>query len=331
MPRTLAKALPLLVVLLLPVAVRAQRPALGPLGAEEGAPLQRLGYTPMVEAAAPVAVGTLRTDLWIGYSNLFEQDSTADHVLYQDMERMIAAVTVRYGLARDVEVGGRLSFHSSWGGVLDGFMIGFHRALGLGVRNRPFYPSGAYGDVLRDGSGRTLVEVPERHLSLDDARLFAKWGLLGGPDAAGTLSARAVARIPIAQPTVGSMRGDVGLMLLGNVGWRGLYFHAMAGGSTVRRGPDMRDVLRGRQWFGMVGVERPLRDGLSAVAEWTGSTQLLRDFGDHDIDGAPMNVVFGVVGVTEGGWRWEVGMQEDAPPRGPSLDFTLQFALSRSW
>lgn len=331
MPRPLATVLSLLVTFLLPAGALAQRPALGPLGAEEGAPLQRLGYTPMVEAAAPVAVGSLRTDLWIGYANLFEQDSTADHVLYLDMERMVTAVTVRYGAAPNLEVGGRISLHSSWGGVLDGFMIGFHRALGLGVRNRPFFPDGAYGEFLRDGDGRTLVDVPERHLSLDDVRLFAKWGIAGGPEAARTLSVRAVARIPTVQPAVGSESADVGVMLLGNVAWRGVHLHAMAGGSTVRRGPDMADVLRGRQWFGMIGIERPFREGLSGVIEWTGSTSLLRGFDDHDVDGAPTNLVFGVVGVTQGGWRWEAGMQEDWPPRGPSLDFTLQFALSRSW
>jgi len=93
----------------------------------------------------------------------------------------------------------------------------------------------------------------------------------------------------------------------------------------------MVDVLRSREWFAMVGLERPLRERLSAVVELTGSTQLLRDFGDRDVDGAPTNVVFGLVGVTRGGWRWEAGMQEDLPPNGPSLDFTLQLALGRAW
>jgi len=330
MSRVLAKAL--VAVLLVPGGAPAQqRLPLGPMGAEEGGPLQRLGYTPMVEGAAPTPVGDVRADLWVGYANLFEQDSTADHVLYLDMERMVTALTVRYGIAANLEVGGRLSLHSAWSGVLDGFMVAFHRTFGQGVRNRPFFPDGAYGAYLRDGDGRTLVDVPKRHLSLDDVRLFAKWAIAGGPGERGTLAARAVARIPTTQPTVGSERTDVGLMLLGNVAWRGVFLHAMAGGSTVRRGPDMVDVLRRRQWFGMLGVERPFRERLSGVIELTGSTQLLRDFHDNDVSGAPTNLVFGVVGVTEGGWRWEAGMQEDVPPRGPSLDFTLQFALSRSW
>jgi hypothetical protein len=38
-----------------------------------------------------------------------------------------------------------------------------------------------------------------------------------------------------------------------------------------------------------------------------------------------------VVGRTKSGWRWELGMQEDLPPRGPSIDFTVQLALSHRW
>lgn len=332
MPRRLAKVTVLLSLpLLLPAAALAQRAPLGPLGAEEGAPLQRLGYTPMVEAAAPVSKGAVRTDLWVGYANIFEQDSTAQHTLYLDMERMITALTLRYGLADGFEVGARATLETAWGGFLDGFMVSFHKALGLGVRSRPSYPNGAYGEFLRDGDGRTLVDVPRRELGVGDVRMFAKWRIVGGGDAGGTLAARAVARVPTAQPRVGSERADVALMVLGNVAWRGFWLHGMAGGSTVRRGPDMLDVLRSREWFAMAGLERPLRERLSAVVELTGSTQLLRDFGDRDVDGAPTNVVFGLVGVTHGGWRWEAGMQEDLPPSGPSLDFTIQLALGRAW
>jgi hypothetical protein len=81
----------------------------------------------------------------------------------------------------------------------------------------------------------------------------------------------------------------------------------------------------------MLGVERPLKPGLSAVVQLTGSTQLLRDFGDHDVDGAPTNIVFGFVGHARGGWRWEAGMQEDMPARGPSNDFAVQLSLGRTW
>ncbi|HSG48470.1 MAG TPA: DUF3187 family protein, partial [Longimicrobiales bacterium] len=82
-------------------------PPLGPLTAEEGAPLQRLGLTPMVELADPVAQGTFRADLWVAWSNIFEQDSAATHNLYLDMERVLSALTLRYGVTDRLELGAR--------------------------------------------------------------------------------------------------------------------------------------------------------------------------------------------------------------------------------
>jgi len=97
-----------LVHLALPVC--AQRPSLGPLTFEEGAPLQRLGYTPMLEIADPVGDGVVRMDLWMGYSNVFERDSSDVHDVYLDLERYITTVTLRYGVSDAVEVGGRFTW-----------------------------------------------------------------------------------------------------------------------------------------------------------------------------------------------------------------------------
>lgn len=321
----------LLVVCLLagaPATLAAQLPSLGPLGAEEGSPIQRLGYTPMVESPEPVARGKLRVDNWLGYTNLFEQDSSTQAVMYLDTERAILATTVRYGLAEHLEVGVRTTLETDWGGFLDGFMVSFHDALGLGSRNRRYFPKGAYGGTLQARDGTMLLDIPRAALALDDVRLFAKWGV---SNARGALSVRALTRIPARTLTVGSEHTDVAGMVLARLRWRGWYFHGMGGGATVNRGADTRDVLRAQTWFGMVGLERPLREGLSGVAELTGQTQVLRNFHDHDISGAPTNAILGVVGRTKGGWRWEVAMQEDYPPRGPSLDFTFQLALSHTW
>ena len=83
--------------LLAPAPGSAQHPSLGPLSAEEGAPLHRLSLTPMVEGADLTPRGAFRVDLWAGYSNIFEQDSADAATLYLDMERLIATAAVRYG------------------------------------------------------------------------------------------------------------------------------------------------------------------------------------------------------------------------------------------
>jgi hypothetical protein len=301
------------------------------LTAEEGSPLQRLAYTPMTEGADPVGVGRLKTDLWLGYSNIFEQDSTAGHNMYLDLERLISATTVRYGVADGFEVGVRATFETDWGGFLDGFVEGLHNTLGLGNRNRPDFPHGSYGQSLRDGDGQLLVDIPRRSFGLDDVRVFGKWRAYASADGRRALSLRTVVRIPTQANAVGAERSDVGVMILGRFAWRRWHLHTMAGGSSVRRSPELMDVLTGRRAFFSAAVEHPFRPGLSGVLELAGSTQLLRSFSDHDVDGALLNLVMGVVGSAGGGWRWEVALQEDTPPRGPSLDFTFQVALSRTW
>jgi len=317
--------------LLVPAPGSAQHPSLGPLSAEEGTPLHRLSFTPMVEAADLTPRGALRVDLWTGYANIFEQDSADAATLYLDMERFLGAATVRYGLGERIEIGGRVTVETDWGGFMDGFMVDFHDVLALGSRHRRDFPEGRYGQTLEDADGRVLVDVPRRTFDVVDVRAFAKWSAAASGDGRRALSLRAVARIPTASSAVGRQRTDLSLIALGRTAWRGLHLHGMAGAATVNRSPELRDILRGYTGSAMVGLERPFNDHLSAVAELTGSTPILRSFGDWDVDGAPTNLVFGLVGRTAGGWRWEMAMQEDVPPWGPSLDFSVQLGLSRTW
>ena len=87
------------------VSGRAQTAPFGPLTFEEGSPLQRVSYTPMMERADLSAPGTLTADIWLGFSNIFEQDSSATHVLFLDMERLISTTTLRYGVSERLEIG----------------------------------------------------------------------------------------------------------------------------------------------------------------------------------------------------------------------------------
>jgi hypothetical protein len=302
------------------------------LTSEEGAPLQRLGFTPTMEGAALTPRGALRADVWMGYGSIWEQDSSAVANVFLDMERLLTAATLRVGVDEAFELGARATLERTGGGFLDGTIMRFHRFLHMGDRNRPDYPRNRYGQWLRDADGTLLVEIPQRATpTLVDVRLFARSALVASADGGGALAAKAEVRIPTAHNTLGAERTDVALTLMGRAAWRGFYVHALLGGTTVRRSPELADVLRDRQWVGMLGAERPLTPGLSVVTQLTGSTQLLRDFGDHDVDGALTNLVFGLVGRTRGGWRWEAGMQEDVPARGPSNDFTVQVAVGRSW
>lgn len=302
----------------------------GPLFTEEGAPIQRLGLTPMTEGADPVPRGGFRAELWFGYSNVFEQDSTGTHNLYLDMERLVTAVTGRYGLAGGLEIGARVTLETTWGGFLDPVVVGLHDLLSLGSRNRGDYPEGEYGQSLVL-DGRTVVDVERTGLALEDVRFFGKWRVFGSPRSESLVSLKAVVRVPTRDNRVGQERADLGLMLLGRRRWRSVHLHGLLGGTTVRRSPSLEDVFTGRQFILMLGAEYPFSERISGIVQFTGSTQILRDVGDRDVDGPLTNTILGVVWRTEAGWRVEAALQEDTPPWGPSLDFTLQLGVSRAW
>jgi hypothetical protein len=63
----------------------------------------------MMEGADLVGPGEIRADVWLGFSNVFEQDSSATHVLFLDMERLISTIGLRWGVTASVEVGGRIT------------------------------------------------------------------------------------------------------------------------------------------------------------------------------------------------------------------------------
>ena len=327
-PASLA-ALSLLIAF--PGKTLAQAGSFGPLTFEEGAPLQRMSYTHATDVADPLPRGTLQTDVWMGYSNIFERDSTGTHDLFLDLERLISTAGVRYGVADALEVGGRLSWETSGGGVLDDFISEWHQTLGLGNADRAKYPSGRYIQRLRDQGGVVRLDVPQRTLGLDDVRLFAKWRVLGSTGGSRVLSVRAVARFPTQANQVGPQRSDVALMALTRLSWNRWHLHGTVGGATVRVAKDYDGLLRSSSWFADLAVERNLTGSFSALAQYSLATPRLRGIGQPEVDGAPGNLLFGAAGSLGSSWRWDVSFQEDVPAMSPSVDFTLGIGIRRSW
>ncbi len=312
-----------------PAAAQSQ-PA-GPIQFEEQSPLQRLSYTPMTEGADPVAPGRVQAGLVLEYSNIFEHDSTSTETLFLDMESLLTTATVRYGLRGGWEVGGRVTLQTSGGGFLDPFLIWYHRTLGLPDDGRASYPQNAYRAQLKDASGRVRLQVPQRRLSVDDVRLFAKWRAYRSADGRRVLSLRAVGEVPGDQNTIGGKRANLALMALGRVSWTRYAMYGTLGAATTRVGPEIAPLVRPYSWFLMVGGERSLDRAVSAVVEVTAEAARMRGFHDPQVDGTPVNVVFGFAGREGSGWRWNAGLQEDVPADRPSVDFTFCAGASRSW
>jgi hypothetical protein len=303
----------------------------GPLTTEEAAPLQRLALTPAAEGADLLGDGRFQADFWLGYANIFEQDSAATHELFLDLEQLTTATGVRWGASDRLEVGGRLSFETTGGGILDGFISGWHRTLRLGNGNREKYPLGAYEQTLRDGLGRVRLDVPRRTMALEDVGLFAKWQAWARADGRGLVSLRGLVRIPAEGDPARERRTDVALMALGRASWTRWHVHGALGGATARAARDYDGMLRRGSFFADVAVERNLAPWVSGVAQLSVASPRLQGFDDPELDGWPVNLVFGAAGRLGDGWRWDVSFQEDIPPNTPAVDFTLGIGVRRSW
>lgn len=314
-----------------PGPTSAQVVTYGPLTFEEGAPLQRMSYTHATDVADPLARGQLRTEVWMGYSNIFERDSTRTHDLFLDLERLISTAGVRYGVTDALEVGGRLSWETSGGGFLDDFISNWHQSLGLGNADRAKYPSGRYIQRLRDRTGAVRLDVPQRTMGLDDVRLFAKWRALGDAGGRRVLSLKGVARFPTQRNQVGPQRADVALIALTRLSWGRWHLHGTAGGATVRVAAAYDGLLRGSSWFADLALERNLTSSFSALVQYSLATPRLRGIGQPEVDGAPGNLLFGAAGRLGRSWSWDVSFQEDIPATSPSVDFTLGVGIRRSW
>ncbi len=325
-------ALVLVAFLVSPAPSAAQETSYGPLTYEEGSPLYRVGLTPRSEIADPVGAGELHADLYVAYGSLFEQDSTESYELMMDTERLISAATVRYGIAEGLEVGGRLTFETTWAGFMDSVLSDFHKVLHLPNGDRDSFPVDEYHMYLRNGDGDLVLDIPRSAFVLEDVRLFAKWrhfrSTEGGRDVG---SLRVVARIPTRANTVGTERVDVAGMLLTRLSRERWHYHGMVGVGTVRGPPELESLLNDVDVFYLVAVEHNVGDSWSWLIQYQGNLPRFHSVDRRDLDGFPGNLVLGFAGLAGGTWRWDVSFQEDLIAPGPAVDFTLAFRVSRAW
>ncbi len=275
------RRLSLLLAALAPLPMAAQAPY-GPLSSQESGPLQRVGFTHVVDRADLVETGAIQFESWVGYSNIFENDSSATHHLNMDLERLSTDIGVRWGAKRRLEAGARFAFETTGGGVLDGFITDWHKLFGLPDADRGKYPFGAYAQMLTDATGKVRLDLPKRTMALEDVRLSAKWRAWQSADGRKLLSLSGIARLPIEDDHVGPRRVDVAASALARSSWTRWHLHGTVGAATVREAQDYDGLLRGGSFFADVAPERRRAD-LARVAAPPG----LRRARDRRMAGQP--------------------------------------------
>jgi hypothetical protein len=275
--------------------------------------------------------GAFRLELSTAYSNVFEASDGAEYGHLFDLEQMVNTVTARYGVAEELEVGASAGMHSGWGGFLDSFISGFHDLFGLPNGGREQRPEGEYRLYLaRSGQGSedgVQVDVG-RKVWFEDLRIFGKWRFHGDAGA------------PFAASLHGVVRGAAGPLDAGRLGasWAVLgrwspgpvHVHASAGMALLTPPDDVGPVTRDVSQFFTLAAERELWwDNTAFLAQLGGGSAYVRRVSGGDLRGVPMNLVFGLAGLTDGGWGWQLSFAEDILADGPSVDFTVDLEVSR--
>lgn len=327
----LRSGIALVITALFTAPLAAQQPSFGPLTYEEGSPLQRLAFTAAMEPAGVVGVGRWRVDLYNGLSNIFEQDSTATHLLFMDMERLTTALTVRWGASEALEIGGRVTFETTGPGVLDGVILGWHEKWGFGNANRDRFPQDSYRQRLTDGDQQVFIDRPSQTLDLRDVRAFAKWRAWQSADGRSILGVRTVVRVPTVGPLEGNRNPDGAVMGAWQLGMGSWYTHGIVGASVTSPSPELDGVLKSHTRFLAMGVERSLGSSVAALAQIHVQSAALRSFDHRELDRAPTNLVLGLAGRVGDSWTWDASFQEDIPADTPAVDFTITLRLGRTF
>jgi hypothetical protein len=305
---------------------------MGPLRAAERNPLYHLFLTPTVEGTGVLGPGAWRVEMSTAYSNIFEYNFSDTFEQRFDLERASTVLAISTGLGAGLEVGASIGVQHNWGGFLDPAIQGIHDLFGLPNADREKVANGEYGLYLgaRRGPVRAFVDLPPG-TGLEAPRLWAAWRLFGSEGSAGALTVRGRIKLPAGDHRASSRRTDGSLEVAARRSWGATHLHVSGGVVRFRLPVALEPIMREGAWFGSVALERQLGDRVSLLAQFFGGSRYAAGFGFAELDRYPLNLTVGAAGRFGEGWSWHLGFTEDVPPNSPSVDFTVDIGIARTW
>lgn len=277
--------------------------------------------------------GVLSISLVTAYSNIFEDSSSPGHDQLFDLEQMTNVLGVRYGLGDRWETGMDLSFHTGWGGFLDGFVSGFHGAFGFPNGGREEEPTGQHEIHLLGTEPDVDLRMEARTLDLQGVSLFTKWQAAGSDAGAYGLSVRGTLRA--ATGPLGAGRTDYALGVQGRISgsgeeFQGTHMYGAATWVSLDPVPSLESLFSGSAMSFLLGFERGLTEGVAGIIQLSAGTPYVRDPWDASrLSRFPSTLSFGAASRGNGPWSWNFAFTEDFPPESPTVDFTLTLGVHR--
>lgn len=228
---------------------RAGEPWRKPLASRNQFPLALLFLSLEPERATTLGRGEKTISLDWSYSNILVLAEKGEESLVLDLESLRTVVQLEYGLGGGIQAGAAVPIFYAYGGFLDGFISGFHDALGIANSVRQREPEGLFRYQYRV-HGEPLLQPQDNVLAAGDLTLTVKKALKA--QGQNELAARAAVKLPIGslRKVTGSGAADLALGLSASrLGRRmGGYFNL---GYHILGDPD---GFRARNYFSILGA-----------------------------------------------------------------------------
>lgn len=269
-------------VLVALLALQAQEPDefwYGPLGARAHAVYQLGGVGFVPDAPTSLKDDTFETHITFSSINIFNNTVKHNDGYLMDMEFERLNVDMWYGVSDRFQVGIMASVDIVNGGVLDDFIIGFHRTFGINQGGRTEYRRDA-----------TEIIIQGKHVDVKPAAMFgdmmlvANYKVFDDPDYPQLMVGTQI-KLPTATANILYDSHGPGVGLSANLFYQidGWYANIGASGALVGDCRVLGDRVRPYQLSLFAMVEKQLFDDVSMVAQIIGQSGLAKSLGQYSI------------------------------------------------
>ena len=301
-----------------------------PFATQNQSPVVMIYGLPAIGDPSLVPQGKVEGRLTLDWANSFveiSKDNPAGEEIVLDGESTQVVLDIRYGVARRLELGIQIPYVTVNGGVLDGFVEGFHSAIGAGQGLRPLEQRNRLLYYYQK-EGKILFYNTDSHEGLGDVRLMGGWQLYEKPSAAVAL--RASLKFPTGQHFLGSGSTDLALWLTARKYFRaGSGQIAVFGGAGLlgmTEGDLLPDQQRSLVWFGNIGAGWSPLSWLALKIQIDGHTPFYKNTALRPLGLNAVLMTFGGTVALSRRTTFDIGITEDIE-YATSPDVVFHFAL----
>ena len=280
-------------------------------------PLIRIFGIPSIGSAFVIPAGKLEGALQADLANNFAHASAPGESIMLDGEAYDFTLSLRYGIAKDLEVGVEIPYLMISGGFLDGFIEGFHDFFGFSNGSRKSYPRNRLlYQYTRNGGTKVLVDKDSS--GIGDIRLTGAWQLYrSNAEARRAVALHAAVKLPTGNSNrlFGSGSTDFSLWLTASDDFRlplgHLTLYGAAGGMVMTDGDVLEDQQRNLAAFGSLGIGWSPLDWLALKVQTDGDTSIYTGSSLEEVNSGSVQITAGgTIGLTRNTFL-DIGVTED--------------------